>query len=110
MDIFSHGLYGGLAFGRKNKRDYIAAFLFGIAPDLLTFGPFFIMSLFSGSLSGQPDLAMIPPYIFAVYNVTHSLVIYALLFVLLWLLGKKHLAKLTLAWPLHILIDIPTHD
>ncbi len=42
MDIFSHGLYGGVAFGRISKRDYITAFLFGIAPDLLAFGTFFL--------------------------------------------------------------------
>ncbi len=42
MDIVSHGLWGGAAFGRKNKKSFWVAFLFGVLPDLLAFGPFFI--------------------------------------------------------------------
>lgn len=110
MDILSHGLYGGVAFGRISKRDYITAFLFGIAPDLLAFGTFFIINLFSFGSLGKPDLASIPQYIFITYDLSHSLVIFAVFFALLWFIGYKHFAKLTLAWPLHILVDIPTHD
>lgn len=110
MDIFSHGLYGGVAFGRMSKRDYITAFLFGIAPDFLAFGIFFIINLFSFGSFGKPDLASIPQYILTIYDFSHSLVIFSAFFALLWFLGYKHFAKLTLAWPLHILIDIPTHD
>lgn len=110
MDIFSHGLYGGVAFGRISKRDYITAFLFGIMPDLLAFGPLFIISLFSGNTMGRPSLETIPSYVFTVYDLTHSLVIYAVFFAILWFWGYRRFAKLTLAWPLHILVDIPTHD
>jgi len=110
MDIFSHGLYGAVAVGRRNKRDYITAFLFGIGPDLLSFGIFFIISLFSSSAVGKPDLESIPQYVFTAYNFTHSLIVFLVFFSILWFLGYKRLAKLSLAWPLHILVDIPTHD
>jgi hypothetical protein len=110
MDIFSHGLYGGIAFGRKSKRDYVIAFLFGVAPDLLAFGAFFITSLFSSGVVGRPNLASIPSYVFSIYNFSHSLVVFALFFAIAWIAGKKDFAKLMLAWPLHILVDIPTHD
>jgi hypothetical protein len=110
MDIVSHGLYGGVAFGRMSRRDYIIAFLFGIGPDLLAFGTFFITSLFFSGTVGRPNIETIPSYVFSIYNITHSLVIYATFFAILWIFGKKHFAKLTLAWPLHILVDIPTHD
>lgn len=115
MDIFSHGLYGGVAFGRKSKRDYITAFLFGIGPDLFAFGPFFFL-VFLG-LANWPVVNFEPPYhnptipqyVNTFYQFSHSFIIYALFFALFWYLGKKDFAKLTLGWPLHILVDIPTH-
>ncbi len=115
MDILSHGLYGGVAFGKKSKRDYIIAFLFGIGPDLLAFGPFFVSMLlgFTSWPFGKiepPNYPVVPQYVHNIYDVTHSLVIYGLFFSLLWWLGKKSFAKLTLGWPLHILVDMPTHS
>ena len=115
MDILSHALYGGVAFGRKSKRNYLIAFLFGLGPDLLSFGLFFMSNLF-GSISGPnngfgpPDLASIPDTVYLLYDITHSLIVYLVFFALLWWLGKRDFAKLTLAWPLHILVDIPTHS
>lgn len=115
MDIFSHGLYGGIAFGKRSKRDYITAFLFGVGPDLLAFGPFFLFMLL-GLVAWPawglepPSSRMIPEYVYFLYSITHSLVIYGLFFALLWWLRKKNFAKLTLGWPLHILVDIPTHS
>ena len=115
MDIISHGLYAGIAFGRKQKREYITAFLFGILPDLIAFGPYFL-SMFLGIAAGptgdfdNPKAIIVPNYVHAIYNVSHSLVIYAIFFALLWLLAKKSFAKLTFGWPLHILVDIPLHS
>jgi hypothetical protein len=115
MDIFSHGLYGGAAFGRKSKRDYIIAFLFGIGPDLFSFGLFFLSIFFgfeswpAGNIT-PPNAKVIPEYVHYLYNITHSLVIYAVFFAILYWLGKKSFGLLTLGWPLHILVDIPTHS
>lgn len=115
MDIFSHGLYGGIATGRKNKKNYWIALLFGMGPDLLSFGPFFLINFFKFESWFRenfvpPTSVEVPQIIHTLYDFTHSLVIYALFFALLWWLGKKDFAKLTLAWPLHILVDIPTHS
>jgi hypothetical protein len=113
MDIVSHGLWGGLAFGRKNKKSFWMSFLFGISPDLLSFGIFSAANIFglaSGPdwSGGPPDASSIPEYVHMLYNITHSFVIFALIFLFVWWLRKKPLYEM-LAWPLHILLDIPTH-
>lgn len=83
MDILSHGLYGGVAFGRRTRRDYWIAFLFGVGPDILSFGIFFLSTFlgFSESHFGKmepPDPTVIPAYVHNLYNITHSLVIYTI--------------------------------
>ncbi len=83
MDTLAHGLWGGVAFGRASKRDYILAFLLGMLPDLLSFGPFFLGWALQGfpemmrSADGPPDPSIIPRYVYQMYNVTHSLVVWA---------------------------------
>ena len=62
----------------------------------------------AGKVSGPPALTLLPRYVFHAYNVTHSLVVWAVAFFLLWQLMKKPLWLLA-AWLLHILCDIPTH-
>ncbi|MEK7531848.1 MAG: hypothetical protein AAB545_02915 [Patescibacteria group bacterium] len=114
MDILSHGLYGSIAFGRRNRKSFWLAFFFGIAPDLFSFGIFFaerILGFASGPdwKNGPPDPNTIPSYVDSLYNITHSLIIFAIVFGFVWLLRKKPLWEF-LAWPLHILVDIPTHS
>ncbi len=114
MDILSHGLWGGAAFGRKTKKSFWLAFGFGVAPDLFSFGIFTAMNVLgfvSGPdwSNGPPSNESIPAYVHSLYNVTHSLVIFSIIFLVVWLLRKKPLYEM-LAWPLHILLDIPTHS
>ena len=123
VDIISHGLWGGVAFGRANPKRYWTAFAFGVAPDALSFGLLFVQNMlgvgvrpnFSG---GPPDPSTIPTYIHALYNVTHSLVIAAVVIGVVCLARHslsgggvvwRKLPVVMLAWPLHILVDIPTH-
>lgn len=113
MDIISHGLYGGVAFGRNSKVSYWKAFLIGISPDLLSFGiltAFSVLGFVSGPdwKAGPPDPASIPSYVHALYNVTHSLIVALTVIGVTWFVFKKHIVEL-FAWPLHILVDIPTH-
>ena len=114
MDVISHGLYGGVAVGRKSKKSYIVAFLLGMAPDLLAFGPYFLLVLF-GILPRQnfsvepPAHASMPNFVHLSYNITHSLVIFVLLFFVLWLITRRPIWEL-LSWGLHIIVDIPTHS
>jgi membrane-bound metal-dependent hydrolase YbcI (DUF457 family) len=117
MDIFSHGLYGGVAFGRKSKKEYWTAFFFGIAPDVMTFAlPFFLFvgsAIFSGEIMDPPrpgsGYANIPDYVFSLYDITHSLVIFFAVFAVLWVLRKRPY-WLMCGWGLHIIVDIFTHS
>ncbi len=114
MDIISHGLWGSIAFGRKNKKSFWTAFLIGIAPDIISFSPFFI-GVFLGIYpspnfhAGPPPTAVIPYYINYFYNATHSLIIFSLVFLIVYLIFKKPFLPL-LAWALHIFTDIFTHS
>lgn len=114
MDILSHGLWGGVAFGRKNRKSFWLSFIFGLAPDLLSFGVFFAAVAFG--LAPKPAFRMEPPqdnlipsYIHSLYDVTHSLIIFVVLFALVYALLKRPLWEMS-AWGLHILMDIPTHS
>lgn len=109
MDILAHGLWGGVSFGWRRK--YGWAFLFGVLPDLLAFGPFFVYRLLAGTLKfGKPEIASIPTAVFTAYNLSHSLFTAALIFLIIRFAISKELAVSALAYPLHILLDIPTHD
>lgn len=108
MDIFAHGLWGGVTFGRK--RLFGLAMLFGVLPDLLSFGPLFLMRLSSGTLKfGKPNLAEIPGWVFTSYNISHSLFTALVLYFLIRYFSKN-LSFAFLVYPLHILCDIPTHS
>jgi membrane-bound metal-dependent hydrolase YbcI (DUF457 family) len=114
MDIISHGLWGGAAFGRRNKKSFWTAFGFGVMPDLLSFG-LFTVSIWLGWSQvvnwGEdvPNLSGIPSYVYHLYDVTHSLVVFLLAFALVWIVRRKPLWELS-AWGLHIALDIFTHS
>ena len=115
MDIISHGLYGGIAFGRKNKKMFWWSFFFGVMPDLLVFGPFFVQRIFSAIFNGtspfafgRPESMTIPNYVYQGYDITHSIVVFLVVFGLVWLFMKKP-PLVILGWPLHILVDLFTH-
>lgn len=115
MDIISHGLWGGIALGRANRKSFWTAFGFGIAPDLFSFGPVFASGLvlhgfeFFRGMGHPPDAAQIPASVYHLYNVTHSLVVFAVVFGLVWLLRGKPLLEIG-AWGLHLVMDIFTHS
>ncbi len=113
MDIVSHGLWGGVGFGRASKPSFWLAFTFGVAPDLLSFGIFFIERIFTGEVdinnSHRPDLSSIPGYVSTLYNFTHSFVLFAVIFLLVWLFLKRPVIEMC-AWGFHILLDIFTHS
>jgi hypothetical protein len=43
------------------------------------------------------------------YNVTHSLIIFLLVFLVFWAFLKRPVWELG-AWGLHVLVDVPTHS
>lgn len=113
MDILSHGLWGSISFGRRSRRSFWLAFLFGILPDLASFG-FYFLGVFLGFYShpafgaGHPPQEEIPALIHTLYSWSHSLVIFILVFGLVWLALRQPVLEL-LAWPLHIVFDVFTH-
>lgn len=113
MDVLSHGLWGGISFGRKSKKSFWLSFFIGVAPDIFSFGVFFIVVLFSGvSLKfggGPPDPSLIPSYVGHLYNLTHSLIVFAIVFLSFRIFLKRWVTEF-LAWPLHILVDIFSHS
>ena len=115
MDIISHGLYGWAIFWEKNKKQFWLSAAFGILPDFLAFGlPFagIIITLLSwGNVAvSKPGVSHYEPkYVYYIYNVTHSLITWAVTFWVIRRIRKKPL-KAMYARLLHILIDIPTHS
>ena len=105
MDIFAHGFWTYAVFNKKKYR-WLAT-LFGVLPDLLSFGPLFAYMLFKG-LKFVKDENAIPDYVFAIYSLTHSLIIFFIVTLVVYLILRKFPWPM-LGWGLHILIDIPTH-
>lgn len=115
MDIVSHGLWGAITLGRASRRSFWTAFVLGMGPDLFSFGVMFVNGLlahgldFINGLGHPPDPELIPEYVYSLYNATHSLLVFALVFVAIWALRGKPLWELS-AWGLHIAMDIFTHS
>jgi hypothetical protein len=114
MDIVSHGLWGAIVFGRKNRPSFWLAFAIGLAPDLFSFG--ILWGAAALGLTEKPDFShgtppesTIPMYVHHLYNLTHSLVVFVCVFVLVGIVLKRPLWELG-AWGLHIVVDIPTHS
>ena len=79
MDIASHGLWGSITFGKKNKKS-IGIFL-GI----------YRRPLFNGT--EPPDPSLIPSYVSQIYSATHSLIIFAAIFFIVWMILKKPISR-----------------
>lgn len=108
MDTFAHGFWTFAVFHRK-KYVWLAV-LFGVLPDLLSFGILFFANLANGNFHrGPPGISTLPKWLFASYNLTHSFIMFLAVFIAVYLITKKWFWPLT-AWAIHILIDIPTHS
>ena len=107
MDFFAHAAWSYIVFHRI-KKPFLAIF-FGLLPDLASWFIFLIYNLISGISFGRPDLATIPPWVHTLYGISHSLIVVAVIFLIILLLFRK-IPFYLLAWPLHILCDIPTHS
>ena len=129
MDVFSHGLwsvaiYKGANIKAKQRMKAWLAVLFGVFPDVFSFAPIFIW-LFGGLIFGysnfydfpkydemeptKPDTVLIFKITSLLYNFSHSLAAFSVIFGIAYLIFKRPVWEM-LAWLLHILIDIPTHN
>lgn len=108
MDTLSHALWGMGLFGYRRSR--WQAFLVGAMPDLLSFGVLFLIRLADGTLApGKPALDTIPTWTFIVYDVTHSWLVAGTVIALVWR-WSRCAGFVLLAWPVHILLDVPFHS
>ena len=111
MDIFAHSLWTGLIF-RKTKKIWWPIF-FSVAPDIFSNGIYLAISVVRGVSiidSSREHLNPVRPEIIPIlYSITHRLVIFAIVFLIVWLILKKPWWALG-AWGIHILIDIPGHS
>ena len=108
MDIFAHFLWIYILFYKYKYLNW--ALLFAILPDLLSWGIYSVYALASKTQHfGKPHLAQIPRWVHTLYGITHSIFIFILVFVAVWI-SIKELPIFLLPWIIHILIDIPTHS
>ena len=113
MDIFAHGLWATAAARGTNRkierriRLGWAAF-FGMFPDLFAFTVSFLtifwLRMNGVPVHGHPGLGSA----WQLYQISHSLFVFSAVFGLVWLIRRRPTLAL-LGWPLHILIDIPSH-
>ncbi len=128
MDILSHGLWAsgalkGAQEKTKKKFNLKAAFFFGTFPDLFAFTIpfiFLIWNLVSGDVNftnlrhphstegTNANSAFLSNLTFSLYNYSHSLIIFLIIFFAARFVFKKFHYEL-LGWGLHIFMDIPTH-
>lgn len=106
MDTPAHGIWTWIIF-HNNPLVWLAV-LFGILPDLLSWGIYTIWPK-KGFDWKNPDWSLMPNWIMTLYGITHSLFVVAVVFAIVYLIFKE-IPLFLLAWPLHIFIDIPTHD
>jgi hypothetical protein len=118
MDIFAHGLWAAAAASgaRKKFRRRLRvgwAALWGVFPDLFAFTVPVTLMLWHW-LTGEAGMPAgprgMPGFALArqLYHFSHSLVVFAAVFGLVWVVLRQPVLEM-LGWPLHILIDIPTH-
>ncbi len=129
MDIISHGLWTGAIAKVANKKrkktlNFWMAVWWGVFPDLFAFTIPFLGLLWNFTFQSVnladipgPSATEPPPsdtlWIFqlatSLYNVSHSAVIFLIVFGLVWLVLKRPIWEMS-AWFLHILMDIFTHS
>ena len=107
MDFLAHGFWSFIFFYKIKKPVY--AILFGLLPDTFSWVIYLIYRLITWQVTfGNSHLNSLPDWVFTLYGLSHSLVICGLVFFVVYLVLKK-IPIFMLAWPLAILMDIPTH-
>jgi membrane-bound metal-dependent hydrolase YbcI (DUF457 family) len=107
MDVIAHALWANLVFKEMPHRE--AAIAFSMMPDLVSFvratGSHFFRRIFSLK-SPRPEF---PKIVFRLYDITHSLLLWLVFYLVLKFLGFEFLSMAFCGWGLHILLDIFTH-
>jgi hypothetical protein len=106
VDTLAHALWTNAVYVRHSRRDRCWAVFFGVAPDLLSFGPFVAWLLATDQFVFRGVVP--PPSVVAAYRLTHSLVAFGAVFLLASLWWRRVWWPLW-AWAGHIGVDVVTH-
>ena len=130
MDIFAHALWTGAVAAGVNKKikgrkiNIRWTIFWGVAPDLFAFTiPFIVLAIkvITGTVApgdiprpsavepAHPPMARLFAYTRLLYSISHSAIIFFLIFGVVFLLMRQPPLAM-LGWLFHILIDIPTHS
>lgn len=111
MDIISHALINNLVFQELPVTYKWWAILFGMLPDVISFSTTANLSFLKKFLFFKKiPHSYIPPRVFFIYKITHSLLVWLVILGIFLLFGWKLLAIAWTGWLLHIFIDIFTHN
>lgn len=107
MDYLAHALW---SYGVYNKsaKPWWGVF-WGVFPDTISWVPFFFYSLLSSGGWGRPVVASLPEWVYVMYGLSHSLVVFTAVFALVYFFNKKKVPIYLLSWLIHICIDVPSH-
>ena len=108
MDIFAHFLWTFAMYWKHPKR-WIAGII-GFMPDILSFGVLTVVMILTRTpmVHGARGMQSIPSYVYTLYSITHSLVTFSVVAIILWFAARDWFWLIG-GWLLHILIDIPSH-
>lgn len=130
MDILAHGLWAGAAAKIANKKRKKKSFpvlrtaLFGVFPDLFAFTVLMMwygIKLLGGEYHfsdlpqpsevepSSPDTIWIFRFTTLLYSISHSFVVFLLVFALIFLIKRRILLEM-FGWLFHIVIDVFTHS
>ncbi len=115
----SHGLWA-YAIIRKKAKFWPTVF-FAVMPDVVWW-PITIIGFFGYEfptknvvvespwplMPDNVDLPYYPDYVYTLYDIPHSLILCGLVFLLIYSIEKRVYLPM-LGWPIHILLDIPSH-
>ena len=120
MDILADALWtagAALPLRRRLRRSFSlnGAIFWGVFPDIFSFAVPALVRV-CWYLSGTTSYLLPDPkgpqhfrFVWTLNYASHSLLVFGLVFGVAWLLVKRPILEM-LAWGLHILIDIPTHQ
>ncbi|MBI4451130.1 metal-dependent hydrolase [Candidatus Woesearchaeota archaeon] len=143
MDPIAHSLWAAIAYKLVNlrlaqkpatrpniKKQNIKPFTlwhaawWGVFPDILSFGPLFVWRLYELIITGSYITGPVEPAganLFPIrevtgvlYRSTHSIVVFAAMFLIIWAVRSIWLRRgppwILCAWAVHILLDIISHS